>query len=173
MPHVARLMRSHHSLILLASGIWSVIPTVVPGQALNGCDLNRDGAVNILDVQLATNMVLGLVPCGANIAGAGVCNPAVVQEIENAALTGNCALHSAALTWTASTSANVVGYNLYRATQAGGPYTKLTSSPVAGTSYVDITVQAGQTYYYVATAVDSNHNESGYSNQATATVPAT
>ncbi len=32
-------------------------------------------------------------------------------------------------------------------------------------SYTDNTVAAGQTYYYVATAVDGSGNESGYSNQ--------
>jgi len=75
------------------------------------------------------------------------------------------------LNWTASTSSNVTGYNVYRATQSGGPYTKLTSSPVVGTSYTDVTVLAGQSYYYVTTAVDSSSNESVYSNEATAAVP--
>ena len=75
------------------------------------------------------------------------------------------------LNWTASTSSNVTGYNVYRATRSGGPYTKLTSAPVAGTSYTDVTVQGGQTYYYVTTAVDSGNNESVYSNQVTAVVP--
>jgi hypothetical protein len=32
-------------------------------------------------------------------------------------------------------------------------------------------VLTGATYYYVATAVDSNHSESVYSNQAQAVVP--
>jgi fibronectin type 3 domain-containing protein len=40
-----------------------------------------------------------------------------------------------------------------------------------GTSYTDTAVQASQTYYYVTTAVDSNNNESIYSNEARATVP--
>jgi hypothetical protein len=34
-------------------------------------------------------------------------------------------------------------------------------------------VIAGQTYYYVATAVDSGNNQSGYSGEAQATVPTT
>jgi fibronectin type 3 domain-containing protein len=44
---------------------------------------------------------------------------------------------------------------------------------VAGTSYTDVTVQGGQTYYYVTTAIDSGGNESVYSNEATAVVPST
>jgi len=78
--------------------------------------------------------------------------------------------HSVTLSWTASTS-TVVGYNVFRSTTSGGPYTLLTSSPVASTTYTDSTVQAGVTYFYVVTAVDSSGNESVYSNQASATVP--
>jgi fibronectin type 3 domain-containing protein len=74
------------------------------------------------------------------------------------------------LSWTASAS-TVSGYNVYRSTVSGGPYSKLDSALVATTQYVDSTVQAGQTYYYVVTSVDSSGQESAYSNVATATVP--
>ncbi len=78
--------------------------------------------------------------------------------------------HSVTLTWTASTS-TVSGYNVYRSTVSGGPYTKLTSTPVAATTYADTTVQAGQTYFYVVTSVDSSGVESAYSTEVSATVP--
>jgi hypothetical protein len=80
------------------------------------------------------------------------------------------AQHSVTLHWTASTSGNITGYKVYRATASGGPYSSVTS--VTGTSYVDNSVTGGQTYYYVLTAVDSNDAESGYSTEATAAVPA-
>jgi fibronectin type 3 domain-containing protein len=80
-------------------------------------------------------------------------------------------MHTVTLSWTASTSTNVVGYYVYRGTVAGGPFTKVTSSPVPGTSYTDNAVQSGLTYFYVATAVDSGGNESGNSNQAQAVIP--
>ncbi len=79
--------------------------------------------------------------------------------------------HSISLSWTASTSANVAGYNIYRGATSGGAYTKLNSSLISGVTYTDTAVTAGQTYYYVATAVDSSNNESSYSNEASATVP--
>jgi hypothetical protein len=79
-------------------------------------------------------------------------------------------IHAVNLSWTASTS-SVTGYNVYRGTARSGPYTKLTSSPVSGIVYTDTAVQAGITYYYVTTAVNSSGAESAYSNQATATVP--
>ena len=78
--------------------------------------------------------------------------------------------HSVALSWTASTS-TVSGYNVYRGTVSGGPYTKINSSLVAGLSYTDLTVQSGTTYYYVTTAVDSSGNESVYSNEVSAPIP--
>ena len=79
--------------------------------------------------------------------------------------------HYVDLSWTASTSTGVTGYNVYRGTTSGGPYTQLNSSLVAGTTYTDSTVDVGQTYYYVATTVNSSGAQSGYSNQASATVP--
>ena len=90
---------------------------------------------------------------------------------ESAAGTGTAApQHSVSLSWTASTS-TVVGYNVYRGTQSGGPYAVLNSSPNPSTTFTDSTVQAGSTYYYVVTAVDSTGTESAYSNQAQAVVP--
>jgi len=78
--------------------------------------------------------------------------------------------YSVALTWTASTS-TVSGYNVYRGSVNGGPYTLLTTSLVTGLSYTDSTVQNGLTYYYVATAVDSSGDESAYSTPAQAIIP--
>ena len=75
-----------------------------------------------------------------------------------------------ALAWNASDDAT--GYNVYRGTVNGGPYpTKLTTSPIGTTTYNDSTVVSGQklTYYYVTTALADGF-ESGYSNQASATI---
>jgi hypothetical protein len=133
--------------------------------------------VNVIDVQMSVNMALGMTPCTANIDGTGVCNVVVVQRVVNAALGGTCltgsgsSSHSVSLSWTASTSSTVVGYNIYRGTTSGGSYTKLNSSLVTTTGYTDTTVLSGQTYYYVATAVDSTNVESADSNQAQAVVP--
>jgi len=78
--------------------------------------------------------------------------------------------HSVTLTWTPSTSA-VSGYNVYRGTQKGGPYTKITSSLVSGSTFDDTNIQHGLTYYYVATAVSSSGVQSAYSSEISATVP--
>ncbi len=78
--------------------------------------------------------------------------------------------HSVTLSWTASTSV-VVGYNVYRGTTSGGPYAKLNTSLVSILSYIDSAVLSGQTYFYVATAVDSDSLESTFSNEVLATIP--
>jgi Cep192 domain 4/Abnormal spindle-like microcephaly-assoc'd, ASPM-SPD-2-Hydin/HYDIN/CFA65/VesB-like, Ig-like domain len=81
------------------------------------------------------------------------------------------AQHSVALTWSPSTSSGVVGYNVYRGTVSGGPYAQINSALDATTSDTDSTVQGGQAYYYVVTAVDSTGTESSYSNQTQAVIP--
>ena len=48
---------------------------------------------------------------------------------------------------------------------------KLNSEPVTGTSYVDHTVQPGQTYYYVIKAVSAKGSESAASNEIRADIP--
>ncbi|SRR6266498_522448 len=80
--------------------------------------------------------------------------------------------HIVDLSWNSSTSANITGYNLYRGSTSGGPYSQVNSGGlVASTLYTDSTVASGQTYYYVVTAVDSSGIESAYSNQIQAVVP--
>ena len=89
-------------------------------------------------------------------------------------LTGNGTApvqHSVALSWNASTSSNVVGYNIYRGSISGGPYSKMNSAVIPSTNDTDTTVLSGQTYYYVVTAVDSAANESSYSNEVQAVIP--
>ena len=78
--------------------------------------------------------------------------------------------HTVDLSWKASTSQNVISYNIYRGSVSGGPYTKI-GSGIASTLYADSTVSSGKTYYYVTTAVDNTGHESTYSNQTTAVIP--
>ncbi len=78
--------------------------------------------------------------------------------------------HSADLSWSPSPS-TVVGYNIYRSSTSGGPYAQVNSSLDPSTLYTDGTVQNGQTYYYVSTAVNAAGAESGYSNQLQMVIP--
>jgi hypothetical protein len=78
--------------------------------------------------------------------------------------------HSVSLTWDPSRSA-VTGYNVYRGSVSGGPYAQINSVLDPSTSYTDNTVLAGNTYFYVSTALDSGGVESGFSNQVKVVIP--
>ena len=80
------------------------------------------------------------------------------------------ATHSVALSWHASPSSDVIGYNVYRATSPSTTYGIVANCP-AVMNYTDGTAQAGQTYTYVVTAVDSVGMESAYSAPVTAAIP--
>jgi len=92
------------------------------------------------------------------LAVAGTNNGAAVSQQFNTnspvTFTFTAAQHSATLTWTASTTPSVTGYNVFRS-QTSGTFgaAPLNASLVTGTTYTDTTVAAGQTYYYVVQSV--------------------
>lgn len=59
--------------------------------------------------------------------------------------------HSITVTWGASSTSGAQ-YNVYRATVTGGPYTKLTATPIAALTYTDSAGTGGTKYFYVVTA---------------------
>jgi len=80
--------------------------------------------------------------------------------------------HSVDVAWDASSSATLQGYNVYRSTVSGGPYTKI--SPTLATStllFTDTTPVSGKQYFYVVTAVDTSGAESSASTQVAVTIP--
>jgi hypothetical protein len=59
------------------------------------------------------------------------------------------------LSWSASTDSNLVGYHVYRASSANGAYTRLTSSPVTGTSYTDSSSSSSASYMVRAVKLET------------------
>ena len=77
--------------------------------------------------------------------------------------------HDVSLSWNASTSPNISGYNIYRAVYANsacGSFSRLNLSLIANTVFTDSAVVDGKSYCYATTAVDSSGQESRYSNIA-------
>jgi len=74
--------------------------------------------------------------------------------------------HTVNLSWNASTSSDVSGYNIYRAvfTTSCGSYAKINSALVTSILYSDSSVVDGTSYCYASTAVNTSNEESGYSN---------
>ena len=98
-------------------------------------------------------------------------NPSATIVLSGTGVQPPPATHSVSLTWNPSTSPEVIGYFVYRGAASAGPFTVLNTSPISTTAYTDTTVQSGQVYYYVVTAVDSSDTQSTYSNVASATIP--
>ena len=78
--------------------------------------------------------------------------------------------HVVDVSWKASTTSDVTGYNLYRSPDAVN-WKKANVSLIASTMYNDATVANGSTYYYAATAVDIYGHESTKSASIKVTVP--
>jgi len=73
------------------------------------------------------------------------------------------------LDWSRRPEADLAGYRLYRGTQAGfwqPGSTPIREVPANDTSSADTIVEAGSTFYYVATAMDTAGMESGASPEA-------
>ncbi|MBI5710352.1 MAG: VCBS repeat-containing protein [Candidatus Eisenbacteria bacterium] len=76
-------------------------------------------------------------------------------------LFGVGAATSIKLTWAKSQASDLLGYNLYRSTAAGGPFTKINPVPTDRIAYYqDEGLAALTRYYYKVSAVDSSGNES-------------
>jgi len=89
--------------------------------------------------------------------------------------TGTAApVYSVNLSWTASTTSGITGYDVYRAvysTSSCGSYSSIGSTASSSTVFTDSVVADGTTYCYATKAVDAS-GESGYSNVVQAKIPA-
>jgi hypothetical protein len=74
------------------------------------------------------------------------------------------------LSWAPSESA-VTGYRVYRSQAPSGPYVDYDPGPLDALSFDDSSVVPGATYFYVVTSLDSEGDESVYSNQVAVALP--
>ena len=75
-------------------------------------------------------------------------------------LTAQTTTRQVVLSWTASTSTGISGYNVYRGTATNGPFTLLTTTPVTAVTYTDAGAVVGSTYTYQVTTVAPPCNSS-------------
>jgi hypothetical protein len=92
------------------------------------------------------------------------------ESLRANAAQGEAASHSVSLAWRAGNS-NTISYNIYRGVSSSGPYSKINSSPHSQPTFTDASVQGGQTYFYVTTALNKKGKESRHSNQIQVTIP--
>lgn len=79
--------------------------------------------------------------------------------------------HKVQLSWKASNSKHILGYNIYRGNRSGGPYKKINDVLDPNSRFTDLRVNAGNKYYYVATAVNWTKRESAHSKQIQVVIP--
>src|SRR5260370_3303213 len=87
------------------------------------------------------------------------------------------------MSWGASATAasdSGITYNIFRSTTAGTAHnisntdmTNMISTGVHGTSFTDVLLTPGKTYFYVVTATGQESGESPLSNEASVTLPST
>ena len=110
--------------------------------------------------KLVASFVLALLLLSGGASANGIASVQLVLQVN----------HTVILQWSASASSGVTGYNLYRGTVSGGPYTKIMNDANA-LDYNDTSVQPSTSYFYVVTALNSSGLESTYSNEASAAIP--
>jgi hypothetical protein len=110
----------------------------------------------------ATGSAAGSITVSSNATN----SPSIISLSGN----GTSISHSVVLSWT-DTSTGVAGFNTYSSNVSGGPYVRMTGTPMTNPTYTDATVQSGRTYYYVVTALDATGTESINSTEVSVLVP--
>lgn len=96
---------------------------------------------------------------------ASICTQA--QTKKTPVLKATTTTHSVVLSGCTTVLANG-GFNFYRSQTSGAGFVKQNPAPIATCAFTDSTVVAGQSYFYVATAVGNGTattGESAFSNQ--------
>jgi hypothetical protein len=164
------------SLILSSTGTAAVTISAVTaagtGFTVSGCTL----PLTLNPTQTATLSVefdptaAGAVTGTLTIVSNSSTSPTDVISLSG---TGESTAYEVNLTWDAPTGSSdpVAGYNVYRSPSGGTSYQQLNESAITQISYVDTTVQGGQTYDYIVESVDASGVTSAPSNMASVTIP--
>lgn len=129
--------------------------TIAAGQSANFTVTFTPQTSGFASVSASVNSNASNSPASATLTGTGVAAP----------------VHTVNLSWTASSSPNVVGYNIYRRTGTAGAYAQINALLNATTVYIDVSVTDGLTYFYETTAVNSSNEESAPSSPVQAAIP--
>jgi len=160
------MVKTAYSAAIRASGgctpyKWAIVSGTLPAgvsaqAASTTTSLNLSGTPT---TAATYNFTLKVTECGAHVSQASY--KVVVQAAAN---------HVVELSWNASSSSNVVGYNVYRSPDAA-TWKKINVSLIGSTLYSDATVANNTTYYYAATAIDTVGRESSKTAAVKVVVP--
>ena len=134
---------------------WSGLYLDVGGASTaNGANIQQWSGTGGLNQQLR------LIPVGAAVEFTAPLAPTGLTATANAL--------SVQLNWAASAAADLAGYTVLRATNAGGPY-EIVARGLTATNFTDKSANVPRTFFYVVRAVDRSLNTSGNSTPASAT----
>jgi hypothetical protein len=162
---------------LTSSGTGSV---TISAAAIKGTGFSMTGITTPLTLSSGQTVTLDLqfdpTAAGADTGTATITSTAFSGGTATIALSGtgtSTAVYQVELNWDApsSSSVAVTGYHIYRAPSGSTSYQMLSSSVTQPTTYTDTAVQAGSTYNYEVTSVDSSGVESSPSSVYAATIP--
>jgi hypothetical protein len=154
----------------------TVAPVTISAAQSNSSEFTLPGIVLPLTIAVGQNVPVK-VKFKPSLSGRASAQLTLTSNADNSpttvALTGlgvAAGAHSADLTWSPSRD-TVIGYNVYRGANTGGPYSKINPVLDALTSYTDSNVKGGITYYFVVTAVNALNQESAHSNEVKVAIP--
>jgi hypothetical protein len=140
---------------------WEIVSGALPA-GINAAVSSATRSLNLTGTPTtaATNSIaIKVTGCGGHVSN--MTYKIVIQGTAN---------HVVELSWQASSSNNVVGYNVYRSLD-GATWQRINISLVASMFYSDSTVANSTTYYYATTAVDIYGQESNKSASMEAVIP--
>jgi hypothetical protein len=162
------------SVELTASG---PLPIAITAATVEGTGFSISGAtfpLSLTDGQAAT-VEVSFDPTGAGVATGQlvIVSTSLAGGATAISLSGTGQLEEVNLNWDAPSSSPdpIAGYNVYRAPAGDTSYQQLNASTLNQTTYVDTTVQAGETYDYIVESVDAAGVTSTPSNTASVTLP--
>jgi hypothetical protein len=101
-----------------------LIPVLAAQTSFSPCDINHDGVINIVDLQLVINQVLGLAACTISLNQPGVCNAVDVQIEVNAVLAGTCSTGAApSIAMAPATGSTISGTTVLSVNASNAPAT--------------------------------------------------
>lgn len=159
-------VETEYSAVIKASGSCTPYKwTIASGTLPHGVTSKASGSTTSLKLT-GTPTTASTYSFAAKVTGcSGSVSQASYKVIIQAA-----ANHVVDLSWKASTSGDIAGYNVYRSPD-GSTWKKSNASLVGSTLYTDSTVANGSTYYYSTTAVDTSGVESAKTPSVKAVIP--
>ncbi len=156
---------AYSAVIKASSGCTPYKWTIASGALPAGVTAKVPSATTSLNLA-GTPTTAATYPFAVKVTGCG----GGVSQVSYKVVIQGAANHVVGVSWKASTSSDIVGYNVYRSPDSA-TWKKINASLIASTRYSDSTVANSTTYYYAATAVDTSGHESSNTASVRAVVP--